>query len=126
MSGFRKQRIADQIQQALARLIREELRDPRLGFVTITEVDMSPDLKHARIFVSTLEEDNSSIETLERAAPFLRRSLARLARLRHTPELHFTLDETLSRGLRVERILGEVLPEEEPESAASDGEKEEQ
>jgi ribosome-binding factor A len=116
MSGFRPQRLADLIREDLSRLIREELRDPRLGFVTITDVDVSSDLKHARVYISTLEGDDSSIEALTSATPFLRRALARSAQLRFTPELRFYLDEARTQGIRVEQILDELsIPPEDEE-----------
>jgi ribosome-binding factor A len=122
VSGFRRERVADLVRQALSSLIREELRDPQLGFVTITEVDVSPDLKHARVYISTLEGDDSSIDALTRAAPFLRRGLARHAQLRFTPELRFDRDGARTQAIRVEQILDEldISPETE---AASEGEE---
>jgi len=112
------QRVADQVRLILAELVRE-VRDPRLGFVTITEVRLSPDFKHARVFVSTLDpQDRSSLETLERATPFLRRALARRVRLRCTPELHFEVDDSISKGFAVEKILADVLPVEDQAEGA--------
>lgn len=99
-------------------MLREELRDPRVGFVTLTGIDMSPDLKHAHVYVSTLDERPEEVlRALRHAAPFLRHSLARESKLRFTPELRFSVDESVAGGFRVERLLeGLVVPDdEEPE-----------
>jgi ribosome-binding factor A len=104
--------------QVLARLLREEVRDPRVGFVTLTGIDMSPDLKHAHVFISTLDDRPEEVlQALQHAAPFLRRLLGRVAKLRFTPELKFSVDESMAGGFRVDRILEELSapPEDEPE-----------
>lgn len=114
--SYRNIRIADQIRNELARLLREEVRDPRVGFVTLTEVDLSPDLKHARVYVTTLAEDReSTLHALQRATPFLRRALAQQRNLRFTPQLRFMIDESVTTGFRVERLLQEIAVEEETE-----------
>ena len=106
--SHRSERVAEQIRGALADLIRDEVRDPRVGFVTLTGVEMSPDLKQARVFVSRLgaeTEREAAVDALNHAAPFLRRALAVRARLRYTPGLRFVSDATLERGSRVEEII---------------------
>jgi ribosome-binding factor A len=114
--SYRNVRIADQIRRELARLLREEVRDPRVGFVTLTDVDLSPDLKHARVYITTLAEDReSTMEALRRATPFLRRALARQRNLRFTPQLRFMIDESVTTGFRVEELLQEIGGEPEPE-----------
>ena len=117
----RADRVADEIRQALARILQAEMRDPRVGFVTLTDVELSPDLRHARVFVSFIGADaDPALRVLRRAAPFLRRSLAREAGLRFTPELRFEIDASIDGGFRVDRILDEIseqrddLPDEEP------------
>ena len=109
MSTKRSGRVADQVRQELASLLRDGVRDPRVGFVTLTDVELSPDLRHARVFVSFIGDDpESSLRALRRAAPFLRRSLARTAGLRFTPELRFEIDTSIDSGFRVDRILDEI------------------
>jgi ribosome-binding factor A len=106
---FRRQRLGDQLQVELAGLIQQELKDPRIGFVTVTEVRMSPDLKHARVYVSVFESEEekrtASIAALQRAGGFLRRCLGRRLRLRYVPELRFVEDDTLDRSARIEALL---------------------
>jgi ribosome-binding factor A len=109
VSGHRSERVADLIRRELARLLQEELRDPRVGFVTLTGVDLSPDLKNARVYVSVLGEDHEGpLRALERATPFLRRKLAGQAGLRFTPTLRFVFDASVETGERVESILAEL------------------
>jgi ribosome-binding factor A len=112
--SFRSERIADLIRQELARLLREEVRDPGIGFVTITEVDLSPDLKHARVYITTMgDERETTLKALGRAAPFLRRSLAAGCNLRFTPQLRFIFDESVDTGFRVQRLLQDMKDENE-------------
>lgn len=114
----RASRVADQIRLVLSDAIRDEIRDPRVGFATLTEVDLSPDLKQARVFVSRLgshAEREATVDALNHAAPFLRRRLAERARLRYTPALRFVTDDTLERGSRVEAIIRDLHAEEPPE-----------
>ena len=110
MSGHRSERLAALILESVARLVREEVRDPRIGFVTLTGVEVSSDLKHARVFVSRMgspEERKEAMRALAHAAPFFRRAVAQHASLRHMPELAFVEDESVERGFRVEALLNE-------------------
>ena len=117
MSHHRSERVADQIRAELARLLAEEVRDPRIGFVTVTAVELSPDMRHARVFVSALGDDlEQTLRALRRATPFLKRGLARRSGLRFTPELKFLHDSSISTGFRVEKLLHDLLPEEEDPS----------
>ena len=114
MTIRRPERVADIIRFELARVLREEVRDPRVGFVTLTDVRLSPDLRSARVFVSTLEQDEqTTLDALERATPFIRRALARNADLRFTPKLQFVFDRSLATGSRVESLLQEIRPQGE-------------
>lgn len=105
-------RIADQIQRELAELIRGELKDPRVGLVTITDVEVSADYHHARVFVTTLMGDDaieSAMDGLNRASGFLRSRLAASLRTRTVPELHFEYDESVERGTRLSRLIDEAV-----------------
>ena len=106
MSNHRAERVSDKIRQIVSRLLQGEIRDPRIGFVTVTDVSVSQDLKNARVFVSVLGDDpEGSIEALQRATPFVRRALGREAGLRYTPSLHFVRDDTAERGARLDQLL---------------------
>jgi ribosome-binding factor A len=103
-------RSADRVRRILAEAIRTELRDPRIGFVTLTEVKLSRDLQYAVGYVTVLESDpqEESLRALNRAVPFLRRTLARRGGLRTTPQLRFVNDDVVDRGTRLEQIFGEL------------------
>ena len=116
MTIRRPERVADMIRLELARVLREEVRDPRVGFVTLTDVQLSPDLRSARVFVSTLDQDEQeTLDALGRATPFIRRALARKAELRFTPSLQFIFDHSLATGSRVESLLQAIQPPDEAE-----------
>ena len=113
MTARRADRVADRIRRALAGLIREKVRDPRVGFVTLTDVRLSPDLRHAQAFVTILggAEPAETLEALNHAVPFLRRSLARKAGLRFTPQITFHADDVEEAGQRVDEILERIRAE---------------
>ena len=127
MSVDRKARVAERIRDVLARTIDRDLRDPQVGMVTLTAVRLSPDLRQATVFVSTLGDDAgrvASLAALDRATPFLRRILARKASLRFTPSLRFVLDESLERGSRVESLLDDIARERGDGDVDPDGDPE--
>jgi ribosome-binding factor A len=116
--AHRIERINALIRKELSELIQHQLRDPRLdSFVTITEVATSPDLQHAKIFVSGIsgkKEEQKVLEALSSAAGFLRTELAGRVRLRRIPELRFTWDDSIEHGDRILRLIDEVKAEYEP------------
>lgn len=105
-------RVGDQIQRELSDIVRRELRDPRVGMITLTGVDMSPDCTHATVRFSCLDAAHvaEAAEGLRRAAGFLRARLGRRIRLFATPELHFAYDESVARGARVSALIESVRP----------------
>lgn len=111
MSRGRPQKVADLIQRELAELIRLELRDPRVGMVTITSVDVSPDLSHAKVFFTLLDKKllAETSHGLQRAAGFLRSQLAHRMKLYTTPELRFAYDESVERGDHLSRLIDSVI-----------------
>jgi len=114
----RSQRVALLVREELSLLVLTEAHDRDLHRVTITDVEMPPDLKSARVYFSCLggEEDRSLAEAaLARAAGYLRREVTRRCRLRYAPELHFTFDQALERGARIEELLARVRSEAVPE-----------
>ena len=107
----RSSRIADQIQRDLSEAIRTELKDPRVGMVTITAVEVSRDLSHARVFVTSLagvEAMEESLGALRHAAGFLRSRLAHTLSVRTVRELQFVYDESVERGIRLSRLIDEA------------------
>jgi ribosome-binding factor A len=111
-SSGRPQKLGDQIQRELSDLVQRELRDPRVGMVTITSVDVSPDLSHAKVFFTILEQGKLAETSagLKRSAGFLRSQLAKRIKLYTTPELRFVYDESVERGDRLSRLIDSVLP----------------
>jgi ribosome-binding factor A len=111
MNKVRNRKVADQIRLSLSEILLREVRDPDIGFVTITGVDMSPDLRYATVHVSILsaeQQDNSSLEALQKATPFIRRALSEKIRLRHVPELRFQEDRTGERADRIEKLIDQI------------------
>ena len=112
MSRGRPKKVADLIQRELAELIRLEVRDPRVGMVTLTSVDVSPDLSHAKIFFTMLDKEHlkETTQGLQRAASFLRSQLSKRMSMYTTPELRFVYDESVERGDRLSQLIDSVLP----------------
>ena len=115
--GARSARIADQIQRSLADVIRLELRDPRVGLVTLTGVELSRDQSHAKVFFTVLGAPSdiaNALEGLQRASGFLRSQLAHELTTRKVPELHFAYDESVERGMRLSRMIDEAVKPPSP------------
>jgi len=101
-------RIAEQIQRDLAELLRLEVKDPRIGMVTLTDVEVTSDYAHAKVFFTTLGDAAqiaSATEGLNRAAGFLRHELGHRIKLRSIPQLHFIHDESVERGVRLSQLI---------------------
>lgn len=106
----RTARLDHLLREEISAIIRREIADPRIGFVTVTEVDVAPDLGHATVWVSaigTLEERRATLRALDRAMPFVRHHLGAL-RLKRIPQLHLREDDSIARGTRVMHLLGEL------------------
>jgi ribosome-binding factor A len=104
----RMRRVDTAVRQVLGDALSQDLKDPRVGFVTVTDVSTSPDLRHARVYVSILgtpAEQEDSLTGLRSAHGFLQGRVARELRLKNTPELEFILDDTAEKAFRVERLL---------------------
>lgn len=119
----RTQRIGDQIQRELASLIRQELKDPRLGMVTVSNVKVSPDMGYADIYVTVMgsnldEKPDESIAVLNAAAGFLRGEVGRAIRTRVTPRLRFHYDEVVARGNRMAVLINEAVREDQERAQA--------
>ena len=108
----RTERINDLLREEISELVRRDLKDPRIGgLVTITEVGVSPDLRHAKVFVSVLgsdDEKRSTLRALQAASHFLERELRRRLTIRRMPELEFVKDESLEHGQRILTLLDET------------------
>jgi ribosome-binding factor A len=112
--GNRPDRVAEAIRDELSQLIARQVHDPGIGFITLTRVKVSPDLQLARVYYTSMGDEQAQRETakaLKRAAPFLRRQLGQRIRLRRVPEVEFFYDESIARGDRIEQILQELKAE---------------
>jgi ribosome-binding factor A len=109
----RSSRVAHQIQRALSELIRREVRDPRLGMVTLTEVQVSKDLSYAKVFYSVLGAEKAQAqEILNDAADMLRGPVGRALGLRHSPELRFVNDELIENGAKLSALIRKAVNED--------------
>lgn len=118
MTKRRQERMSVEIQRFLAQILMEQIKDPRvdLSTVSVTRVDVSPDLGHARIHISVLgneEKQQQTMKVLEKAKGFVRTELARGIQLRHAPELEFRLDKSIEHGIRISSLLEEIKQDEE-------------
>ena len=115
--GSRPDRVADQIRGELGLLLTREVHDPGIGFVTITRVQVTPDLQHARVFYTALGDERArrnSDRALHRAIPFLRRQIGSRLRLRRVPELEFLYDESIAGQDRIEQLLHDIHAADQP------------
>ena len=106
----RMRRVNEAVREVVSARLAEGLRDPRIGFVTVTSVDTSPDLRQARVYVSVLGDEEQRAATmagLESAHGVLQLAVARELRMKHTPTLEFLFDESIQRGMRITELLGD-------------------
>ncbi len=111
----RTRRVGEQMQRELANLIRTQVKDPRLGMVTLSGVEVSRDLGHAKVFFTVLGDDEAkaqSLQVLTHAAGFLRKELGREMKLRSVPELHFHYDTTLDQGMKLDALITRAVAED--------------
>lgn len=127
MTGRRSERLAEQIKEEVSLIIAGEVEDPRVGFVTVTDAKLTPDLRYAKIYVSVLgteAEVKESLAALKHAAGFIRTQLGAVLRMRRTPELNFVYDDTTETAARIEELLSEEVEKararEQAESSPTD------
>lgn len=115
-NSIKNTRINGEVQRELSNIIRE-LKDPRVGIMTsVTAVEVTPDLKYCKAYISVLGDDETKAETLaglKSAAGFIRRKLARTVNLRNTPEIKFIMDESIEYGMRMSKLIDDVRKNEE-------------
>jgi len=112
-------RVGEQIQRELAQLIQQEIKDPRVGMVTVADVEVTTDLAHAKVFVSVLDEQSgaeAAVAALNHAAGFLRRELSRRLALRTTPALRFFHDQTTEKANRLAALINRSVSNDNPSS----------
>jgi ribosome-binding factor A len=122
--GSRPDRVADQIRSELALMLGREVHDPGIGFVTITRVQVTPDLQRARVYYTSLGDEKARKNTaraLERAVPFLRRQIGSRLRLKRVAEIDFIYDESIAGQDRIEQLLNEIRVTERPQDDSGAG-----
>jgi ribosome-binding factor A len=123
MPGARRERVEELIVREVSDILRREVSDPRIGFVTITGAKISPDLRHARVYVSILgseEKQAEALKGLQSAARFIRGELGKRIEMRDTPQLVFQIDAAIAHGARIFELL-EQVKREEPEAHDEEG-----
>jgi len=119
----RGQRVAEQIRRELAELIRQEVKDPRVSFISLTDVELTPDYAHAKIFFTSMGGMDSVPEILEglrHASGFLRRELGKRIRIHTLPELHFHYDHSVEEGSRLSQLIDQTMREDAARAQAAD------
>lgn len=111
MTNVRVYRVGEQLKKELSDIFQRELKDPRIGFLTVTHVDVTGDLQQAKVYISVLGDEQEKEETLNaiaKASGFIRSEVGKRIRLRHTPELSFHFDESIEYGSKIEKLLEEL------------------
>ncbi|MRH42304.1 30S ribosome-binding factor RbfA [Aquibacillus halophilus] len=111
MSELRANRVGEQMKKELGDILGKKIKDPRVGFVTVTDVEVTGDLQQAKVFISVLGEDKQKQDTLvglSKAKGFIRSEIGKRIRLRKTPEIFFEFDEAIEKGNRIEHILRDL------------------
>ncbi len=123
----RSERVAGEMRRELARLIQQEVKDPNVGFVSVSDVEVSRDLSHARVYVTVFEESTArdSLRALNKAAGFLRRRLGQEMRLRSVPELAFRHDDSVETGQRMDELIERARATDPGDSSGQDGQDDE-
>jgi len=119
---LRQEKIREFLKEEISRILREEIKDPRLGFVTVTDAEVSRDYSHAKVFVSLFgsdEQKQQSWAALKSATKFIRSEVGRYLRLRVLPELHFHIDTSIDQGMRIYELL-KGIEKETPVEETSD------
>jgi len=125
--SLRQKRVAQLIKTEVSSILQTRVRDPEIGFVTVTHVEISPDLRHAKVFVSVLAgsvERERSMRALRRAEAFVRTELAQALELRYAPEVVFVYDASVERAARIFQLLAEIERAREREKSEEDAEPE--
>ncbi len=116
MSGHRRARVAEEMREQIAKLVGRELKDPRIGFVTVTRVEVTPDFGHAKVFVGVLGDEKQKKDTLaglRQAQGFVRREVGRRMRMRVLPDVQFVYDKGIDATDRIARLLDEVRSQDD-------------
>ena len=119
MSGQRERRVGELLKEEISKIIRREVKDPRIGFVSITDVEVSGDLRHAKVFVSVYGDEQEKEDTmagLKKATGFIRKLVGDRITTYHTPEIIFRYDDSIEHGVYISNLIKEVRKEEKKEN----------
>lgn len=114
MSKVRANRVGEQLKKELGQIFQRELKDPRIGFLTVTAVEMTGDLQQAKVYISVLgseEQKQNSLKAIEQASGFIRSEIGKRIRLRLTPVLEFKIDESIEYGSKIEKMIEDLNKE---------------
>lgn len=122
----RSERVSGQLRRELAQLIQAEVKDPAVGLVSVSDVEVTRDLSHAKVYVTVFKPEAAadSIRALKRAAGFLRTRLGQELRMRNVPELHFTHDDSVEKGQRMDSLIEQALESDRGAGPADDADQE--
>ncbi len=115
MSNIRANRVAEQMKKEMGEILTQKVKDPRIGFVTVTDVEISPDLQESKVFISIFgdeEEKEQTLVGLAKSKGFIRSEIGKRIRLRKVPEINFEIDETIEYGNKIERIIRDLNRDE--------------
>ncbi len=118
MSKVRVSRVGEQMKKELSQIVQREIKDPRIGFLTITGVEVTGDLQQAKIFISVMgndEQKDNSLKALQNAKGFIRSEVGKRMKLRHTPDLIFKIDESIEYGSKIENLLNVIKKDNDHE-----------
>ncbi|GMB08415.1 ribosome-binding factor A [Thermolongibacillus altinsuensis] len=116
MSNLRATRVGEQMKKELSDIIGRKIKDPRIGFVTVTDVRVTGDLQQAKVYISVLgdeEQKKNTLKGLAKATGFIRSEIGQRIRLRKTPEIYFEIDESIDYGMRIESLIKQISQEKE-------------
>ncbi len=126
MSRNRERRVGELLKEEVSQIIRHEVKDPRIGFVSVTEVEVSGDLKHAKVFVSVYGSDQEKEDTmkgLEEAQGYIRRLVGQRMTTYHTPKVIFRYDDSIEKGVHISQLISEVREKEKKEKRNNEPDK---
>jgi len=111
MPNYRAVRVAGLVKEEVARILREDIKDPRLGFITVTDAEVADDLKNVKIFVSILGDEKTikdNMAILAKATSYFRGKIGRILQIRHTPDIVFKFDPSIQKGAHISKLLAEI------------------
>ena len=124
----RERRVGELLKEEISKIIRREVKDPRIGFVSVTDVEVSGDLRHAKVFVSVYGDEKEKKDTmagLEKATGFIRKLVGDRIKIHHTPEIIFRYDDSIEHGVYISKLIKEVRNEEKDEKSDNTNKSEE-